>query len=154
MLEKKESETIYCTEPVSLSSNRYREGRYRCGGRLNDLAGAICAWREGKQFDTNWRNAAEKLLLIVSEIGEATEAWRKLPKDFLVQARSYDSEYNKELADSHDVKLAYLNFGEEIADILIRTIDLAYALGYDIEREIAAKMYANEQRPIRHGKYR
>jgi len=66
-----------------------------------------------------------KLMLVVTELGEACEADRKGDWD---------------------------NFREEIADTVIRIFDLCGALDIDIEREIEKKHAVNKNRPLRHGK--
>lgn len=68
---------------------------------------------------------SEKLLLIVSEVCEAQDALR-----------------NGDEA----------NEAEEIADILIRTLDYAAWRGISLDREVAAKMDANRRRPRLHGR--
>ena len=65
------------------------------------------------------------LMLIVSEVAEAQDRLRKGDKD---------------------------NFKEELADIVIRTADLAGGLGIDLEAEIIKKMEKNKKRPYKHGK--
>jgi len=65
------------------------------------------------------------LMLIVGEASEAQEGLRK-----------------------ND----YENFKEELADIVIRTFDLAGGLDIDLESEILAKMSKNRERPYLHGK--
>lgn len=42
-------------------------------------------------------------------------------------------------------------FGEELADILIRTVDLAYDLDIDLDGIVDAKMAKNKTRAHRHG---
>lgn len=42
-------------------------------------------------------------------------------------------------------------FGEELADAVLRILDLAAALGIDLEDEIVRKMAYNWTRPRRHG---
>jgi NTP pyrophosphatase (non-canonical NTP hydrolase) len=69
--------------------------------------------------------SAIKLGLIQSEASEALEA-----------VRSGDIEHT----------------GEELADIVIRTLDLAEYLGIDIEAAVERKHKENEMRPIKHGK--
>lgn len=69
--------------------------------------------------------ASTRLMLIVSEVSEALEALRKKDKD---------------------------NFREELADIVIRTCDLAGGLNIDLEDEIIKKMNINKSRKYKHGK--
>lgn len=66
-----------------------------------------------------------RLMLVVGEVAEAQEALRK--KD-----------------DS--------NFREELADIVIRVLDISGGLGVDLEKEIINKMAKNSGRPYKHGK--
>lgn len=66
-----------------------------------------------------------KLDLIHSELSEMTEAARK--GDFTL-------------------------FREEMADVFIRLLHMAGAMGIDIEEEIMTKMEKNEARPYKHGK--
>jgi len=66
-----------------------------------------------------------KLMLIVTELGEACEADRV-----------------------NDTP----GFNEEIADIFIRLCDLCGHLNIDVEYEIERKMKINSKRPYRHGK--
>lgn len=66
-----------------------------------------------------------RLMLIVSELGEAVEALR----------------HNN-----------YENFKEELADVVIRVADLCGGLGIDLETEIERKMERNKTRPYKHGK--
>lgn len=68
---------------------------------------------------------AGKLMLVVSELGEALEASRNSDFD---------------------------NFCEELADTCIRIFDLAGAFNIHLGDVIAAKMEKNEQRPYLHGK--
>lgn len=92
---------------------------------MNKLAESIRAYRESKGFETSWENMPTKLMLVVTEVSEAMEAWRK--KD-------------------------HKNFNEEIADTIIRCLDITASLGIDIEYEIDEKMKHNQNRPFKHGK--
>lgn len=67
-----------------------------------------------------------KMALISSESAEALES-----------LRSYNTDH----------------VGEELADIIIRTLDLAYEMGFtDMEAIIEDKMARNTERPFRHNK--
>ena len=68
----------------------------------------------------------EKLMLIVSEVSEAMEGWRK---------------------DAQDDKLPHRKMIEvELADAVIRIADLAGALGLDLGGAVAEKMAYNAER--------
>lgn len=107
-------------------------GRYSLPG-LNVLAANISEWRKGKGFsgiyhldDTRNKDLMlSKLMLVVTEVGEAAEAVRK-----------------------GDIE----NFKEELADTIIRVLDITHSMGVDISEEIANKMEVNEKRPFLHGK--
>lgn len=43
------------------------------------------------------------------------------------------------------------NVAEELADVLIRVLDLSHGLGIDMDAEVAAKLAKNRTRGIRHG---
>lgn len=79
---------------------------------------------------------AEKLLLVHSEITEAVEEYRG-GEDFRTVVVSADGKP--------------LGFPTELADAVIRILDLAEACGIDLEGEIERKMAYNETRAERHG---
>jgi len=81
---------------------------------------------ENPLIDNAMNNAVTtRIMLIVCELAEATEALRE-----------YDAD----------------NFREELADIAIRLADLCGGLEIDLEAEIAKKMLINKDRPYKHGK--
>lgn len=92
---------------------------------LNSISKEVAAWREEKGFKTDWSNMPEKLMLVVTELSEAMEAYRH-----------------------DDTK----NFKEEIADTFIRLCDICGSLDIDIEDAIKEKMEINKGRPFKHGK--
>ena len=92
---------------------------------LNQWSHRCHAIAKEKGFWEKERNVGEALMLIVTELAEAMEGYRK--KD-----------------DA--------NFKEELADAFIRLFDLCGGLGIDIEKEIAAKSEHNKSRPYKHGK--
>lgn len=79
-------------------------------------------------------NTSEKLALIHSEISEALEASRK--------------DIN---APDHHIP-GYSNFAVELADAVIRIMDLATQRGIPLGQVIAAKHEYNKTRPYKHGK--
>ena len=92
---------------------------------INKAAEQVKDYRERKGFTTSWENMQEKLMLVVTEVAEASEARRK---------------------DDWE------NFKEEIADTFIRLMDITGSLDIDIESCIIAKMELNENRPHMHDK--
>ncbi len=122
---------------------------------LQDLCKDIADWRADKGFRTDWHNIPEKLMLIVTELSEAMEAYRHL------EGRTLNYEAYQEACPDpgrlslSKTQIAYLaNFREELADTAIRLFDLAGSLGIDLPEEIATKMAKNESRPQKHGKER
>lgn len=129
---------------------------------LNDVAVEITKWREKKGFQTSWENCPEKLMLIVTELSEAMEAYRHLsPATInLLSAAAKDNQHSLEehfptkipetIEDSQ--KQFVNNFVEELADTLVRLLDLTGALGVDLALALDEKMDKNEKRPHKHGK--
>lgn len=99
---------------------------------LNRLGAEIVVINEANGWDVaqpgDWHRTEykipAKLALITSEVSEALEAYRK--------------------EDS-------ANFAEELADTLIRVLDLASGLGIDLDSAVTAKLEKNKQRGYRHG---
>ncbi len=92
---------------------------------INEWCQRCHAIAKEKGFWDKERNTGEALMLIVTELAEAMEGYRK---------------------QDHD------NFREELADAFIRLFDLCGGMGIDIEKEIAAKSEKNKARPYKHGK--
>jgi len=89
--------------------------------KINDIAEQNYLWVE----KMGWHNKTtlEALALVASEVGEAINECR-----------------NEKPTDA---------FGEELADIVLRVLDIAHWQGIDLEKEILAKMAINEQRGTR-----
>ena len=78
------------------------------------------------------RPIGEVLMLAVTELAEAMEAYR-------------DGNPSSEKIDG------YTKVEEELVDTIIRILDLAGGMEFDIEGALRAKMAYNETRPYRHG---
>jgi NTP pyrophosphatase (non-canonical NTP hydrolase) len=101
----------------------------------------------------------EKISLISSELGEATEAMRlnkfcvlnkeQLKSMFEIKNEDefaeikYQASYQTHIKDT---------FQDEIADAFIRLMDLCYKMNIDIENFILLKMEYNKLRDVKHGK--
>ena len=96
---------------------------------------------------------SEKLMLIVSELGEAMEADRKdyhtQPTAEIKKILDWKSETIFERMFKGYVKDT---FEDELADSVIRIFDLAEHFGIDLESHILAKHRYNKSRPYMHGK--
>jgi len=95
------------------------------GKSLNELSQICYTIAKEKGFWDEKRNIGEALMLIVTELAEGMEAYRKQDD---------------------------ANFKEELADTFIRLLDLCGGLGIDIEEEIEKKSLKNKNRPYKHGK--
>ena len=91
---------------------------------IDFLADEVHNVSKSKGFYDNPRSIVESLALIHSEVSEAVEAIRN------------DDE---------------TNFREELADIIIRTLDLSAYTKIDIGHEILKKIRKNKSRPHMHG---
>ena len=116
--------------------------QYKCEG-LNNLCEEIHDWAKRKKFEANWAVVPRLLMLVVSELGEAMEDYRRIDFEHFCSVKCLRSAKSTQ----------HLNgFKQEIADTIIRICHMCAALGIDIEEEIRVKMLINEKRPIKHGK--
>lgn len=106
-----------------------------------------------KGFWEDRKNVGEVLMLIVSELGEALEAHRSSRKALVelfdakaidrTEAADYQADFEQCIKDT---------FEDEIADTVIRILDMCEGFGIDLERHIELKLEYNRTRPYKHGK--
>jgi len=130
-----------------------------CAG-LNDAAKTIHEDNKRKGFWDNKRETGTLLMLCVSELAEALEADRKNKKAQLnkfvgFSNMGFDKDYNTYLNEdaipSFETNIKD-TFEDEIADTVIRILDLCGAMEIDIERHINLKLKYNRSRERMHGK--
>lgn len=102
----------------------HAQSELRQGGMPDDLRAAARALR--RSF------VGMKLMLMVSEISEALEVVRDQDVDGIQDGAG--------------------NFGEELADTVIRVYETCHLLGIDIGEEIVEKILKNQERPYKHGR--
>lgn len=119
---------------------------------INELSKTIHNRAKSKGFYNNEFNLSEKLMLIVSELGEAQESDRKDRKANL----EYFLERQKVLSEESLIKCFESSvkdtIEDELADSFIRLLDLCGYLNIDIGKHIEIKMWYNSHRPEKHGK--
>lgn len=121
----------------------------------------ITDWQEiiheqvvAKGFWDDKTDTATKLMLIVSELSEALEADRRNKYatnsrmkidfiNFLECDAIFKDNFEKEIKDT---------FEDELADAMIRIMDLAEKNNINLEDHIRAKMRYNRMRPNKHNK--
>ena len=120
---------------------------------LNELALEIHNNARAHGFHEREINVGEKLMLIVSELAEALEIDRKETK--IIQPFDFEKvevwndpikfkrQFEKYIKDS---------FGDELADAIIRILDLAAAKNINIAKHVKLKMKYNSLREYKHGK--
>ena len=112
---------------------------------MNELAKQIHEYAKAKGFWDNPRDTGTLLMLIVSELAEAMEADRNgriANIDKFHKAIVLDDIFEASIKDT---------FEDEMADTIIRILDLCAAKGIDIDRHIELKMKYNATRSYRHG---
>lgn len=98
-------------------------------------------WWDAYDNKGNAERLGEKLLMIHSEVTEAVECLRDCEDAYvLIETDACDHISGKPVG-----------FAIELADILIRTLDICGYLGIDIEKAVKTKLEYNRTRGYRHG---
>jgi len=87
-----------------------------------------------------WTHINSRLMTIITELAEASEE---------VASGSLKQYY--EVPEGRDEVAKPCGFGIELADTIIRIVDLAEGLRIDIQSLVEEKMAYNKTRPYRHG---
>jgi NTP pyrophosphatase (non-canonical NTP hydrolase) len=132
---------------------------------LTDWAEEIYEANAAKGFwpkNPNDRNIGEALALVHSEVSEALEAHRskKHFKGLGTEAEAAHMAKLKNfltLGDAHAFEQYFLEyqkdtFEDELADVIIRILDLAGGLDIDIQSLVETKLAYNRMRSHKHGK--
>ena len=125
---------------------------------LNKLASQIYEgnaekgfWDGSSKDVKDKKEVALKLMLIVSELGEAMESHRK-GKFANIEMYKHDMEVFPASFTDNFVDRIKDSFEDEIADTIIRLFDMAGGLGIDLEFHIEIKLKYNATREKLHGK--
>jgi len=121
---------------------------------MNELAKLIHQNAKEKGFFDKEKNIGEMLCLIHSEVSEALEADRN---DNYCSLDESKMNVLMGWVDDKDFEHNYKcfvkgSFEEEMADIIIRVLDLCAFKRIDIDRHVRAKMRYNSMRKKYHGK--
>ena len=106
------------------------------------------------------KDFARDLMLIVSELSEALEADRRgkdanklpLPIEKSLLCRIGDSDFDEGTWKSYFESYVKDTIQDEIADALLRIMDLCGRYDIDIDTHVAIKSYYNSLRKPKHGK--
>lgn len=126
--------------------------RHKSKTRMNTLSKEIHAANVKKGFYEEEKNIGEMLALIHSEVSEMLEAHRKDNWSSVISSYSYLFEKGDDAFNSLFESLIKDTFEDELADTVIRCLDLAGYLDIDIEAHVKAKLRYNSLRPYKHGK--
>jgi len=121
---------------------------------MNELRDKIYKNAKDKGFWDQERNIGEALMLIVTELAEGLETHRSTGKIKLVDSmvKKAMTEMSDEEFKEHFAVMVKDSFQDEMADSIIRILDLCGGLDIDIDWHIAAKMRYNATRSRLHGK--
>lgn len=122
---------------------------------LNELAARIRFHNDAKGFTITKENIDQKLLLGVSEICEAHE---ELRDGHTFEEVYYEGMTGLPFSAKFDLIPNFPSdkkpegFAVEIADAIIRLLDICHATGINIDEVVELKLAYNQTRPPKHGR--
>lgn len=123
---------------------------------LNQLASKIRRQNQQKGFDLSDVQTGTQLMLVVSELSEALEAFRRgryCNKESVqyLMTTDFGGDFGKKFQKTfeNDVKDT---FEDELADALIRILDICAFYEIDIDSHVSLKLQYNATREHKHGK--
>ena len=125
---------------------------------LNQLRDEIHANAKEKGFYDNPREVGTLLMLVVTEVAEALEADRTGDFCDFSKYEECKKEMDVGIRTSEEIekyafeKYIKNTFEDELADVIIRTLDICGCLTIDIERSVLAKIKYNKTRDKLHTK--
>lgn len=120
---------------------------------INELIQEVYRVNKMNGFYEESRNIGEVLALIHSEVSEALEADRKDKYvDVNISIAGVNTIEDDGLFKERFEESLKDTFEDELADVLIRVMDLAYLKKVDLEQHIKAKIRYNSLRGYKHGK--
>jgi NTP pyrophosphatase (non-canonical NTP hydrolase) len=117
---------------------------------INKLSKQIHENNKAKGFYEGEKNIGEMIALIHSEVSEALEAHRKGERVHLDPNKKFSE--NDTIFKEEFELIVKDSLEDELADSIIRLLDLSGYLGIDIEKHIELKVRYNTLRPYKHGK--
>lgn len=121
---------------------------------LNELAAEIHAENKLRGFDVSTEPFPQPVMMIVTELSEAAEADRSAKRactDWIESAYPESEDCEPEFCSAFRNSIKN-TVEDELADALIRLLDLTAALGIDIDKHVRLKRRYNKSRPWKHGK--
>lgn len=115
----------------------------RTRGYINDLAAEVHRNSREHGFWDASSDIGMKIALAHGELSEALEDYRKIDSSMLRFIRLEDDEHGQSKPEGMPI---------ELADVIIRVLDFAAYLGFDMDEAIRVKTAFNVGRPAMHGR--
>lgn len=120
---------------------------------LNELSKSVFEANKKKGFWDDRKNKGEVLMLVVSELAEALEADRKSRYADVDAFNAREEEWETDEDFQIDFQQCIKDtFEDEIADTMIRLLDLCGGFDIDIAFHVEQKLRYNSLREHKHGK--